>query len=167
MNSVTVRLSKPVFDRLQRAARRSRRSVDEFASEFCTTLATGTRELEPMQLNLADRAATMRTQNVGTPLWMAPEVLAGRKYGPSADVYSFGIVMWEIAARCQPWSDVRESFLLDALLKRIMADQRPAVDSAWPHSYVVVMRECWATEPQTRPAFAEIVALLEWEPCTP
>ena len=40
MNSVTVRLSKPVFDRLQQAARRSRRSVDEFASEFCATLAT-------------------------------------------------------------------------------------------------------------------------------
>src|SRR5438093_13552936 len=40
MNSVTVRLSKPAFQRLQQAARRSRRSVDEYASELCSTRAT-------------------------------------------------------------------------------------------------------------------------------
>ncbi len=40
MNSVTVRLSKPAFDRLQQAARRSRRSVDDYASEMCETMAT-------------------------------------------------------------------------------------------------------------------------------
>ena len=40
MNSVTIRLSKPAFDRLQQAARRSRRSVDEYASEMCATMAT-------------------------------------------------------------------------------------------------------------------------------
>jgi hypothetical protein len=40
MNSVTVKLSKPAFQRLQQAARRSRRSVDEYASEMCATMAT-------------------------------------------------------------------------------------------------------------------------------
>lgn len=39
MNSVTVRLSKPAFQRLQQAARLSRRSVDEYASELCATMA--------------------------------------------------------------------------------------------------------------------------------
>ena len=103
----------------------------------------------------------MRTKGVGTPLWMAPEVLAGRKYGPSADVYSFGIVLWEIAARCDPWSEVQGKFFLDALLKLITGEQRPAVESGWPGGYVAVMRRCWATHPQSRPAFAEVVALLD------
>lgn len=40
MNSVTVKLSKPAYQRLQQAARRSKRSVDEYASELCSTMAT-------------------------------------------------------------------------------------------------------------------------------
>ena len=109
---------------------------------------------------MGDQATTTRTKGVGTPLWMAPEVLAGRKYGLSADVYSYGIVMWEIAARCDPWNDVHTNFFLDVLLKLITAEQRPAVDSGWPGGYVAVMRRCWATEPQSRPAFAQVVTLL-------
>ena len=40
MNSVTLKLSKPAFQRLQQAARKSKRSVDEYASELCSTMAT-------------------------------------------------------------------------------------------------------------------------------
>ena len=40
MNSVTVKLSQPVFERLQEAARLSKRSVDEYASEMCSTMVT-------------------------------------------------------------------------------------------------------------------------------
>lgn len=36
---------------------------------------------------------------VGTPYWMAPEVLHGNQYDESADVYSFGIVLCEIVSR--------------------------------------------------------------------
>ena len=104
----------------------------------------------------------MRTKGVvGTPLWMAPEIIAGeRRYGPSADVYSFGIVMWEIAARDKPWSEVQDDFLLDALLRVITSGQRPAVDSEWPYGYVAVMRQCWATDPQSRPTFDQVAAQL-------
>ena len=43
----------------------------------------------------------LHTNGVGTVLWMAPEVIRGELYGPGADVYSYGIVLWEIAAqRC-------------------------------------------------------------------
>ena len=33
---------------------------------------------------------------IGTPNWMAPEILRGEKYMESSDVYSFGVVIWEI-----------------------------------------------------------------------
>ncbi len=32
----------------------------------------------------------------GTPSWTAPEVIRGEKYGEAADIYSFGIIMWEV-----------------------------------------------------------------------
>jgi serine/threonine protein kinase len=44
---------------------------------------------------------TMQTMTggLGTFQWMAPEVLANQRYSEKADVYSFGIVMWECCAR--------------------------------------------------------------------
>ena len=51
---------------------------------------------------------------VGTPRWMAPEMMKGKvNIGPSADIYSFGVVMWEVGAQRKPWSglmDKREIF---------------------------------------------------------
>ena len=46
---------------------------------------------------------------VGTPRWMAPEMMKGQvKFGPSADIYSFGVVMWEVWARRKPWSELSD-----------------------------------------------------------
>lgn len=33
---------------------------------------------------------------IGTPHWMAPEILRGEKYEEAADVYSFGVILWEM-----------------------------------------------------------------------
>lgn len=39
------------------------------------------------------------TSKIGTYQWMAPEVISGQIYTTKADVFSFGIIMWEIASR--------------------------------------------------------------------
>merc|ERR1712146_423760 len=46
--------------------------------------------------------AQMETR-CGSPAWSAPEVLRGESYNESADVFSFAIVMWEIAAQQPPY----------------------------------------------------------------
>ena len=38
--------------------------------------------------------------------WVAPEVLAGCHYGKAADVYAFGVIMWEILTWQVPWDDL-------------------------------------------------------------
>ena len=98
---------------------------------------------------------------VGTLLWMAPEILDGKKYVLSADVYSFGIVMWEIAAQDEPWQDVKGNFLADKLLRLIQMGTRPPVEAAWPADYRDCMCACWQTQPTARPSFARIVAMLQ------
>lgn len=46
------------------------------------------------------------TKNIGTVAWIAPEVLSAKgEYTEKADVYSFGIIVWEAYARKQPFAD--------------------------------------------------------------
>jgi serine/threonine protein kinase len=40
----------------------------------------------------------------GTPAWTAPEIIRGEKYSEKADLYSFGVVMWEMLTRKQPYA---------------------------------------------------------------
>ena len=114
-------------------------------------------------VRMSSRASTQRTRGVGTPLWMAPEIIEGNlAYGPSADMYSFGIVMWEIAAQAFPWNDIPETnFFMEKLLGLIKEGRRPVVDAAWLPEYRALMVRCWATEPEARPTFTEAYSSLE------
>lgn len=108
-------------------------------------------------------SATM-TKGVGTQLWMAPEVFFGHsKYGPEVDVYSFGIIMWELATRKVPWYEleapdyITQFRLLDEALKEGRRPSLPDGFEAEHGVYVATMRKCWATEPTARPSFENVV----------
>ena len=45
------------------------------------------------------------TAETGTYRWMAPEVIEHRPYGARADVFSFGVVLWELVTLRKPWVD--------------------------------------------------------------
>ena len=67
-----------------------------------------------------------------TPLWMAPEVITGShdgmRYGPAADVWSLGMVLWETCTMELPWEQHHnKKFILNELLKAIEAGDRPEV----------------------------------------
>ena len=97
------------------------------------------------------------TNGVGTMLWMAPEVIQGELYGREADVYSYGIVLWEIAAQCLPWEELPvDMFYAKKLLAFILEGRRPLQDASWPETYVHLMQSCWATKNSERPMFSAI-----------
>jgi serine/threonine protein kinase len=100
------------------------------------------------------------TKAPGTVLWMAPEVFRGDEfYGPKVDVYSFGIVMWELATRLPPWSELsrNEVTFVEQLNDALRRGQRPVIPSEvstkFPR-FVAVMRSCWAGDPADRPTFS-------------
>jgi len=111
--------------------------------------------------------ATM-TKGVGTPLWMAPELfIGGTKYGPEVDVYSFGMIMWELATRKVPWAEeIAETqyiYFFGALSKALEDGDRPGVPAEAVQvapEFVALMQACWATDPAARPAAGAVAAEL-------
>jgi len=70
-------------------------------------------------------------QVMGTPQWLAPEVADGEPYTKAADVYSFGIVLWEIGSRRLPYSTTPkvEDMSPPALMAEVAKGVRPSLQS--------------------------------------
>jgi tRNA A-37 threonylcarbamoyl transferase component Bud32 len=114
---------------------------------------------------LADSmVAETLTTGLGTTLWMAPEMLARQRYTKAIDVYSYGIVMWEIASQQLPWADLdRDKSYVDTnkLLQLLLDGIRPVLGADWPAPYVEMMTRCWTTDPASRPEFKAIASALQ------
>ncbi|XP_059611195.1 tyrosine-protein kinase Fer isoform X5 [Phlebotomus argentipes] len=90
--------------------------------------------------------------------WTAPEALNFGKYTSLCDVWSYGILMWEIFSK----GDTPYSGMSNARAReRIDAGYRmPAPEQTPPEMYRLMLR-CWSYEPETRPHFDEIFSLVE------
>lgn len=58
---------------------------------------------------VADKA-TLMTNNKGSAAWMAPEVFEGSSYTEKCDVYSWGIIFWEVLSREQPFKLLNDTY---------------------------------------------------------
>ncbi|XP_036710654.1 dual specificity testis-specific protein kinase 2 isoform X1 [Balaenoptera ricei] len=94
---------------------------------------------------------------VGSPFWMAPEVLRDEPYNEKADVFSYGIILCEIIARIQADPDYlprTENFGLD-----YDAFQHMVGDC--PPDFLQLTFNCCNMDPKLRPSFVEIGKILE------
>merc|ERR1711971_796036 len=89
---------------------------------------------------------------------MAPEVGLDLGYGFPADVYSFGILLWEICALEKPFSDMKPSKVFDKAV--FEGGERPAIKKRWPTSLGKLMISCWSALPNDRPSMFDVKALL-------
>ncbi|GLE04561.1 hypothetical protein PINS_up013516 [Pythium insidiosum] len=97
------------------------------------------------------------TGNCGTTQWMAPEVLAAEKYTEKADVFSFGVVCWEIITRACPYDGLCQ---IQAALGVLNNNLRPTIPEDCPPLFKRLMTMCWATSPEKRPTFEQILEFL-------
>jgi len=95
------------------------------------------------------------TPNVGQIAYMAPEVFQGDSYTRKADVYSYGILLWEMIARQEPFGD--ESFLSE-ISNKVIDGVRPKLPVYCPPSVAQLIKECWHQDPDSRPSFSEIIS---------
>ncbi|CAM9132741.1 unnamed protein product, partial [Discosporangium mesarthrocarpum] len=92
------------------------------------------------------------THGVGTACWLAPEVIKHAKGSEQADVYAFGIMLWELATR----EEVHQGLSAAQIIARVANDGlRPNPPGGCPWHDVMVA--CWHENPLKRPTFQQIV----------
>ena len=95
---------------------------------------------------------------LGTVAYMAPEQARGQAVDPRADVFAFGVVLYEMVAGRRPFEGSTATETLAAILR----DEPPALPGHVPPQIVAVVRRCLAKEPGQRyPRGAELRAALE------
>jgi len=88
---------------------------------------------------------------------MAPEVATYKPYDKMADVYSFGILMWEIISFEKPFKNLNCNEWFQQVIIR---GNRPDINESWPTKLQYLLKYCWSEEINERPSFDIIVDAL-------
>ena len=119
------------------------------------------------QIKLTDVGLTKKEQEItgtlcGTLVYMAPEVYDEKRYSSKADIYSLGLIMWEMWYGRQAFQEmVRVSS--NQFFKCVIKGHRPNhVNGEIPPTpkWKSVMERCWQTEPDKRPTADECYQLI-------
>ena len=143
-------------------------------SDFGLACVSGTLDDSDGDLGLAPEASAARdgaprarhehTGVTGTLRWMAPEVLEDRPYSFAADVYSYGVLLWQLLAwHPAPFeefgTDVR-GFASAVTRKGHRPSLEPCLDRAAPKALVDLIPRTWAADPASRPSFTDVIAVI-------
>ncbi|KAL7471514.1 hypothetical protein ACHAXS_011816 [Conticribra weissflogii] len=108
----------------------------------------------------AVRSAGM-TGNCGTVQWMAPEVLCSEEYAEPADVFSYGIILWEMLTRECPYEGMSP---IQCALSVLNENRRPEIPEWCPQPFRALIKDCVEKDPKLRPSFPQILVALDAMP---
>ena len=89
----------------------------------------------------------------GSLRYMAPEVADGLPYNYSADIYSFGIILWELNAGKKPFEGLNRELFYERI---VHGGERPHLSRKLPKELSTLMSECWDADMHSRPKFRDI-----------
>jgi hypothetical protein len=99
------------------------------------------------------------TKGVGTPVYLAPELLRGEKYGVSADVFSFGILTAAVGGEADPYEDRPDLKSQWSLCEAILKGLRPTFRDV-DHGLEELAAACWQDDARLRPTAEQALAML-------
>ncbi|KAL8228348.1 hypothetical protein R6Q57_015932 [Mikania cordata] len=98
------------------------------------------------------------TAETGTYRWMAPEVIEHKPYDLKADVFSFGIVLWELLTGRLPYEYLTP---VQAAIGVVQKGLRPTIPKNTQPKLAQLLVRCWQKDPSLRPNFSEIIDILK------
>lgn len=94
----------------------------------------------------------------GTVAWMAPEVIRNEPCSEKVDIWSYGVVLWELLNGETPYRDVDSSAIIWGVGNNSLHLPVPA---SCPDGFRLLMRQCWSSKPRNRPSFRHILMHLD------
>jgi len=125
-----------------------------------SVLAAGSTEIPPVKLGdlgLARPSAQEMSRRVGTLIYMAPELMEGEDYGFPVDIYSSGMLLYELITGLVPFSTSGDRLRNDvAFVLAVSMGERPNLDNTMPPCAVgedlrSIIESSWSEEPGSRP----------------
>ncbi|KAG6794866.1 mitogen-activated protein kinase kinase kinase 7 isoform X1 [Apis mellifera caucasica] len=121
-------------------------------------LVMGGQTLKICDFGTACDLNTYMTNNKGSAAWMAPEVFEGSKYTEKCDVFSWGVILWEILSRKKPFDEIGGSAY--RIMWAVHIGQRPPLIEDCPKPLEDLMIRCWHKSPEERPSMDEVVEIM-------
>ena len=94
----------------------------------------------------------------GSLEWMAPEVLTSAKYSRASDVYSAGVVLWEVFECQRPYEELAYETIPDFVLR---GERLGFTGAATPQAVRELIERCWGQDAAERPSFGQLLRLLD------
>mmetsp|Transcript_25764 Transcript_25764/g.36226 ORF Transcript_25764/g.36226 Transcript_25764/m.36226 type:complete len:150 (+) Transcript_25764:2-451(+) len=110
-----------------------------------------------------DNIANQTDNSVGPIKWMSPESLTKREYSTKSDVWSFGVVIYEVLTRETPYKDynLMQIGTLVAMGNLKLVEELEKKGEKYPAKIVEIMNMCMQFTPEKRPEFSEIVDMFD------
>ncbi|CAB9501500.1 Protein kinase [Seminavis robusta] len=100
--------------------------------------------------------------NTGSLRYMSPEVARSEPYNLTADVYSFGLLLWQICSLQLPYDGMNRQDHSELV---VHGNERPQLDSNWSTPLRILMKRAWEPDPLVRPSMDSIYKILKREIC--
>jgi serine/threonine-protein kinase CTR1 len=112
--------------------------------------------------SLLTSTATSTSNSLGSPAWSSPEYLRKEPFTDKSDVYSLGVVLWELLTLHQPWQDYDVMQIMMAVALQSKSLEVPAEDRVQSDLYELrkVVLWCLQSSPNNRPTAAQVAAAL-------
>jgi serine/threonine protein kinase len=120
-------------------------------------LLSGSMDAMVADFGLSAKTAAGATQESyfrGALKYMAPESLRNNMFSTKSDVWSFGVLTWEVLTRAAPFADLN---LQDAA-KKIKKGLTLPLPVDCPSPLALILEQCWCQQPESRPSFDQFVA---------
>ena len=98
-------------------------------------------------------STSLNNEIYGVIPYIAPEIFKGSGFSKESDVYSMGMIMWELTTGCKPFANVAHDL---ELIFEIFGGKRPKITEDTPECFANLMKSCWDSDPKKRPSITKI-----------
>ncbi|GBC38162.1 kinase-like domain-containing protein [Rhizophagus irregularis DAOM 181602=DAOM 197198] len=89
---------------------------------------------------------------------IAPEIFKGTAFSKNSDVYSMGMVMWELTSGYKPFANIEHN---TSLIDDIINGTRPEITDDTPDCFGNLIKSCWHYNPTDRPSISDICKTID------